>query len=110
MCRAPPTTRVIQNLTEDREPTSPPGVKVEEKKAKDMRVTRYEGRYNNRSPATAPESLLGIYFSIMNKSASTRIPQSIPRVIESTRNVCALSSILVGPRSHQDRLKGREDS
>ena len=55
------------------------------------------------------------YFSVTNKSTSTRIPlqlspQSIPRVIASTGDVCALSSILIGPRTHQDRQRGREDS
>jgi hypothetical protein len=30
------------------------------KKWKDTRTTGYEDRYNNRSPATVPESLLGI--------------------------------------------------
>jgi hypothetical protein len=38
------------------------GVKVEFKKAKKiyMRTTRFEDRYDNRSPATAPEMLVGI--------------------------------------------------
>ena len=51
------------------------------------------------------------YFSVTNKSASAQIPlylspQSIPRVIESTGDVCALTPILVGSRTHQDRWKG----
>ena len=45
------------------------GVKVEEKKSKDMRMTMFEERYNNRSPATAPESLLGILASRINPQA-----------------------------------------
>jgi hypothetical protein len=38
------------------------GVKVEVKKMKkvDTRTTRFEDRYNNRSPAMAPEMLVGI--------------------------------------------------
>ena len=55
-----------------------------------------------------------VYFSITNKSASVWIPlllspQSIPRVIESTGNVCALSSILVSPRTHQDKGQGMRE-
>jgi hypothetical protein len=49
------------------------GVKDEGRNAKDMRTTRYEERYNNRYPAMAPESLLGI-LAIANKSVSARIP------------------------------------
>ena len=36
-------------------------------------LTRFEERYNNRSPATAPESLLGILMMRI-RSASARIP------------------------------------
>jgi hypothetical protein len=43
------------------------------RKAKDTRRTRYEERYSNRSPATVPESLLGILTRV-NKSSSARIP------------------------------------
>jgi hypothetical protein len=45
------------------------GVKIAERKAKDRRTTRFEERYSNRSPATAPESLLGILASRINLQA-----------------------------------------
>ena len=45
------------------------GVKIAERKAKDTRTTRFEERYSNRSPATAPKSLLGILASGINPQA-----------------------------------------
>jgi hypothetical protein len=42
------------------------GVKVEETKKINMRTTRFEDRYNNHYPATAPEMLVGISYVTSN--------------------------------------------
>ena len=55
--------RRVEKLFKDSSSMDSGGQGRRKKKGKYMRTTRYEDRYSNRSPATAPESLLGILAS-----------------------------------------------
>ena len=61
--------RRIEKLFKDNVYMDSGGKGRRKEKRKDTRTTRYEDRYNNRSPAMAPESLLGILVSRINPQA-----------------------------------------
>ena len=59
-------SRRVEKLLKDSSSMGSGGQGRRKEKSKDMRTTRFEERYNNRSLATVPESLLGILASRIN--------------------------------------------
>ena len=62
-------SRRVEKLLKDSSSMDSGGQGRRKEKGKYTRTTRYEDRYSNRSPAMAPESLLGILASRINPQA-----------------------------------------